>query len=143
MVGLVDEGSVRTSSPLPEPLADAARDVARALELAADWLNPGPTALLDFGLPTGFLGRCEIRRFDGLVVHLASRYDQVHFKLYAAVDQGPRSKHFDDLQRLEPTADELIAAAAWCQQHDPSEGFAGSLSAALDALGAGGVDERS
>src|SRR5439155_4943989 len=53
----------------------------------------------------------------------------------AAVDQGPRSKHFADLQRLEPTADELRAAAAWARTHDPSEGFHQELRGALRDLG--------
>lgn len=33
---------------------------------------------------------------DRLTVYLASRYDQIHLKLYTLVDQGP-GKHEDDL----------------------------------------------
>lgn len=44
-------------------------------------------------------------------------------------------KHVEDLRRLEPTADELRAAAAWARTHDPSEGFARELRGALRDLG--------
>ncbi len=71
----------------------------------------------------------------GLILYLADRRDQVFFKLYAAVDQGPRSKHFEDLRRLGPTADELRAAAAWARMHDPSECFRVELRGALRDLG--------
>ena len=69
------------------------------------------------------------------MLHLADRRDQIFFKLYAAADQGPRSKHFEDLRRLEATPDELHAAAAWAQTHDPSEGFGSELRRALRDLG--------
>jgi len=81
------------------------------------------------------LERTHRREWAGLVLHIADRRDQIFFKLYAAVDQGPRSKHFDDLRRLEPTVDELRAAAAWARTHDPSEGFREELRGALRDLG--------
>lgn len=67
-------------------------------------------------------------------MHLAGRKDQIFFKLYACVDQGPGSKHAVDLDRLEPSTEELQEAAAWCTTHDPSEGFAQQLELALRAL---------
>ena len=51
------------------------------------------------------------------------------------VDQGPRSKHFDDLRRLNPSSAELRAAAAWARSHDPSEAFNTELQGALRDLG--------
>jgi hypothetical protein len=75
------------------------------------------------------------RRFGGLIVHIAGRFDQICFKLYASVDQGPRSKHAADLKRLNPSSLELEGAAAWCTTHDPSAGFAEQLALALAALG--------
>lgn len=68
----------------------------------------------------------------------ASRVDQVHFKLYAAVDQA--GKHLRDLEALNPTDDELIAAALWTRRHDPSEGFLGPLREALRYFGVRDVD---
>lgn len=123
VVALVDGRALLPAEQLPAPLADAARVVARDFGLAEGWLNAGPTALLDFGLPEGFYERAHRRTYgDGLEVLFASRLDQVHFKLYAAADQGA-GKHLDDLQALEPTANELLATARWSRTHDPSEGY--------------------
>lgn len=135
VVALVEDGIALPVVALPGPLRAAVADTARVLRLPNDWLNTGPRSLMDFGLPPGSLGRAHRREWGGLVLHLADRRDQICFKLYAAVDQGPRSKHFDDLRRLRPTADELRAAAAWAQSHDTSETFASELAAALHDLG--------
>lgn len=66
---------------------------------------------------------------------MAGRFDQICFKLYAAVDQGVGSKHAADLQRLDPTPEELLTAARWSRTHDPSDGYREVLAATLDALG--------
>lgn len=120
--------------PVPEPLRDAVIDVGRAFGLADDWLNTGPDSLLDLGLPDGFVERLERRDYGGLVAWLAGRFDMVCFKLYAAVDQGHRSRHFQDLRDLEPGHDDLLAAARWAMSHDPSPGFRSLLVETLRAL---------
>jgi hypothetical protein len=121
--------------PLPGALRDAVIDVGRTYGLADDWLNTGPDSLLDLGLPDGFTGRLERRDFGGLVAWLAGRFDMVCFKLFAAVDQGPRSRHFQDLRDLDPDRDDLLAAARWATSHDPSSGFRSLLVETLWALG--------
>ena len=135
IVAIVRAGSYVTAKPLPDFLLAAVRDVAAVAGLAEDWLNPGPTSLLDFGLPADFEYRVETQRYGGLVLHIASRFDQICFKLHACVDQGPRSKHAQDLRTLQPTPDELRTAATWCTTQDPSEGFAGQLAFALREFG--------
>jgi hypothetical protein len=140
VVALMQSNKLNRAEPLPVPLRDAITDVASTLGLADDWLNPGPTSLLDHGLPEGFEKRLTSRTFGGLVVHIASRGDQICFKFYAAVDQGPRSKHVQDLQKLAPSRDELIAAARWARTHDPSEGFRLICVDALASFGIGDVD---
>lgn len=135
ILAVVEAGEYVSAKPLPGFLLAAVRDVAVATGLPEDWLNAGPASLLDFGLPEGFAERLDTRRFGGLVLHLASRFDQICFKLYASVDQGPQSKHASDLKRLGASSDELARAAAWCKTHDPSEGFNEQLGLALDALG--------
>jgi Nucleotidyltransferase of unknown function (DUF6036) len=129
-----------SAKPLPAAL-EAARDrVARDFSLPVEWLNPGPTDLLEFGLPEEFLKRLERRDYGaGLTVYFASRYDQIHFKLYALVDQGP-GKHEADLRALSPTEEELLAAARWSTSHDPSEGHAQLLRDVLAHLGVDDVD---
>lgn len=128
--------------PMPEPLRLAVADVGRAYGLATDWLNLGPEALLDLGLPDGFATRLERHDFGGLVTWLAGRFDMVCFKLYAAVDQGERSRHFQDLVDLRPEADELVAAAHWTVSQDPSPGFRSVLAAMLVHLGVEDPDAR-
>lgn len=123
-VALIEAGRWVSARPVPSMLARAIEDTAQALELPTDWFNSGPTDLLDFGLPTGFADRTHRRVFGALTLHLASRQDQVAFKLYAAADRWPaKDRHIQDLQRLQPSKAELQDAAAWCRTQDPSEGF--------------------
>jgi hypothetical protein len=143
IVAIRSGGDLESADPLPDGLL-AARDlVARDFSLLPRWLNPGPAKLLEFGLPDGFAERLERRDYDaGLVVYFASRYDQIHFKLYAAVDEGGPGKHEADLRALDPTEAELIAAARWSRSHDPSSGYAEELRGALEFLGVSDVDLR-
>ena len=73
------------------------------------------------------------------MVNFASRLDQIHFKLYALVDQGA-GKHEQDLRALKPTAEELMQAARWTRTHDPSPGFEEMLERALRHLGVENAD---
>jgi hypothetical protein len=142
LLALRFDDELSSAKPMPAEL-EAARDrVARDFSLPAGWLNPGPTDLLDFGLPERFMDRLERRDYgEALVVYFASRYDQIHLKLYALVDQGP-GKHENDLLALSPSEEELVAAARWSRSHDPSpsEGYAQALRDVLTHLGAEDVD---
>jgi hypothetical protein len=140
LVALIEDGGLVDPKPLPEGLIAARDRIARDFGLDADWLNAAPSSLLDFGLPDGFVGRLESRRYGpALTVHLASRFDQIHFKLYALVDQGP-GKHEADLRALAPSREELLQAARWSTTHDPSDGFRQELLAALKHLGVEDAD---
>jgi len=135
LVGLKLGDQLVKPVPLPEALREAAEDVAKLMKLSPGWLNAGPASMLDLGLPDGFLERTSRREYGGLVIHLASRYDQICFKVYAAADDSPRGKHFADLRQLAPSPDELRSAAAWVITHDSSEGFRQILDQVLAALG--------
>jgi hypothetical protein len=74
-----------------------------------------------------------------LVVHFASRFDQIHFKLFAMVDQGG-GRHEADLRALSPTPGELTAAARWSITQDPSPGYRLVLADALRVLGVDNAD---
>ncbi len=135
LVAIAEEGELRSANPLPEPLRLARDRVARDFGLDENWLNAGPTDLLKWGLPDGFMSRVITRRYgDALAVHFASRLDQIHFKLFAMVDQGG-GRHEADLRALQPGRDELIAAARWSVTQDPSPGYKMVLKEALGALG--------
>ena len=128
------------ADPLPETLLEAVAEIARDFSLPLDWLNAGPSSLLDFGLPSGFESRLERREYGGfLTIWLASRLDQIHFKLYAVTDQGP-GKHEQDLRALDPAPSELLDAARWAITHDPSSGFRQELLHALASLGVEDAD---
>lgn len=154
LLGLVDRPTadidvVRFSTPvgyrkadvLPGFLTAAVRDVGEALGLGPAWLNPGPAGLIDFGLPPGLANRVTVRRYAGLELHVPAREDLIFFKLYAAVDQGERSKHFVDLQGMAATTGELLAAGRWSRTHDPSPGFLVELRRVLAALGVEAPDD--
>jgi len=115
---------IKPMRPMPEPLRIAIVDVARTYGLASDWVNLGPESLLDLGLPDGFVERLERHDHGGLVTWLADR-----------VDQGPRSRHLQDLRELRPDRDELLAAARWSVTHDPSPGYRSLLVDTLRQLG--------
>ena len=135
LVAIADGGELLPASPLPDALREARDRVARDFDLDPNWLKAGPTDLLKWGLPEGFMNRIVTRRYgDDLTVHFASRFDQIHFKLFAMVDQAG-GRHEADLRALHPSEPELIAAARWSMTQDPSPGYRTVLTEALKALG--------
>lgn len=122
------------AKPLNLVLVEAAKKVQRDFNLKENWLNAGPASVMDFGLPEGLMNRVETRNYGkNLIIHFLTRYDQIHFKLYAAVDQGGR--HVDDLLVLKPTAEELENAARWSMTHDISDGYKTVLKSFLEQIG--------
>jgi hypothetical protein len=134
LVALIDKGEFISAKPLPNPLMQAIEDVAIAFNMSKDWISIGPSDLLTLGLPYGFKSRMSTIRYGALTIHLAGRFDQICFKLYATVDQGPTSKHYTDLKYLKPNKNELEEAKQWCITHDPSEGFVTELEAVVNEL---------
>jgi hypothetical protein len=140
VLAIAEDGELRLAEPLPPALLTARAAVAADFGLAENWLNAGPTDLLKWGLPRGLMSRVVTRSYGtGLIVHFASRFDQVHFKLFAMVDQGG-GRHEADLRALNPTQGELIAAARWSITQDPSPGYNSVLVDALRALGVEDAD---
>ena len=127
--------------PFPEELEKAIGKVARDFALTDNWFNAGPASALDFGLPEGVINRAETHEYGTLLtVRFFSRYDQIHFKLYAAVDQG--GKHYEDLLALKPRAEELFDAAVWSMTHDVSEPYRDEVKKLLIGMGYKNVAER-
>lgn len=135
LLAIMDKGNLISANPIPEGLLKEITAVGTALNLGIHWVNGGPTSLLNSGLPEGFEERLVIKHYDALTIHFASRMDQICFKLYAAIDHGPTSKHFSDLLSLKPTHDELLTARQWCLTQDVSINFSDMLTQALNALG--------
>lgn len=143
-IGLIDRATkdidVLGPPQLPPEFWEAAQTTANFFQLPHNWINLGPSSLWNSGLPRG----CQERLIPLILPSTAallryaliSRFDQIHLKLYAAVDQGP-SRHVQDLMRLQPTEEELLSAAQWCLTQDVSEAFRGVL---LDMLHKQGWD---
>jgi hypothetical protein len=147
VVALMDEeGVLLDPAPLPQALIRAAHEVALDLGLQQDWLNNGPSSgdggLFRLGLPEGFVERLTwVTIGERLTIGFISRYDQIHFKLYAAVDQSG-SYHAEDLRELHPSDAELLDAAGWTRTHDPSEGYRQGLQWFLQEFGYGHLVDR-
>lgn len=142
VVASVVDGKDTDPEPFSAPLKRAIQRVGVDHGLPEDWLNSGPRDNQRLGLPKGLVGRAMVKEYGPLLkVRFIDRIDQIHFKLYASVDQGP-GKHVDDLMALAPDADELEAAATWAMTHDVSEAFKETLLQALRVLGFEDVASR-
>jgi hypothetical protein len=147
VVALLD-GSMHLVDPEPLPaiLLEEAGKVALDLDLDRNWLNNGPSkgdgGLFRSGLPEGFVSR--LTRYEigeHLTLHLIGRYDQIHFKLFAAVDRFG-GYHAEDMRKLTPTDEELLAAARWSMTQDPSEGYRQSLQRLMEHFGYGHLSQK-
>lgn len=118
--------------PLPDALTAAVERVARDYGLRSDWMNAAAGMQWLTGLPDGFDEGLEWRRFGALHVGFAGRASLIALKLFAAVDQGSESVHFQDLVGLEPTDGELDVAAEWVSRQDPVEYFADQVAEEVD-----------
>jgi hypothetical protein len=139
-------GDLISPDPLPSYLLNTAKEVARDLGLAVDWLNNGPSrdagGIFQLGLPEGIASRLHARTYgDRLTIHFIGRFDQIHLKLYAAVDSG-EGTHLDDLLSLKPDDVELETAARWAMTHDVSPAFRMILKDMLRQFGYESVANR-
>jgi hypothetical protein len=120
--------------PLPEPLASAVRRVARDFGLEEDWLNTDvarqwhPSA----GMPPGLTEDIEWHHFGALHIGVPGRLPMIMLKLFATLDQGPRSVHAQDLIRLRPSDEALEHARAWVATQDASEEIHAHLDQAVE-----------
>ena len=143
---LNDEEQLCSPDPLPPDILYEAEMVGDLLALPDNWLNNGPSrepgGLFQLGLPNGMRDRLTRRDYgDRLTVYFVSRLDQIHFKVFAAVDGGP-GRHVDDLRELNPTADEMELAGRWAMTHDVSDGFLRVLKSMFKQMGYSDVADR-
>ena len=133
--------TIQRITKFPEWLVEAANKVGRDFDLPENWLNLGPASQVESGLPEGFEKRL-VKMVYGqyLTIYFISRIDQIHFKLYAAVDQN--GYHVQDLFALKPTEIEMEMAANWVVTQDVSEVFKTLLKDFLETHNHGSVAKR-
>lgn len=133
----MEAGEPITAKPLPDWLLRAAKNVAAQLGLMEKWFTAGPSddSFFRFGFPEGMVERLVPRDYgSNLRISFLDRRDQIFFKLYATADSD-KGRHYEDLLDLEPSEEELLAAARWTRTQDPSEGFLFVLGKVLKELG--------
>ena len=120
LLAMVDGDRMSGLDSVRDALETAAQIVSEQLGLAERWLDPHPAEMNRQGLPEGLLERTTPKPYGELTIRFISRYDQIHLKLYALVDQGG-GKHLDDFLALKPKDDEVRAAFHWVltQEADP------------------------
>lgn len=142
MAGVDPKRGLVDPRPLSEALRSAADKVARELQLDPHWLNTGPADQVLAGLPEGFLSRLTRHDYGTcLTIYYPDRFDLIHLKLFAIMDQGP-GRHVSDLQALKPTEEELLQAARWVLTQDAGEVFPQIVRNTLTALGHGNLADR-
>lgn len=136
-----DKRTIQRITKFPEWLVEAANKVGRDFDLPENWLNLGPASQVESELPEGFEKRL-VKKVYGqyLTVYFISRLDQIHFKLYAAVDQN--GYHVQDLFALKPTEIEMEMAAKWVITQDVSDVFKALLRDFLEINGYGDIAKR-
>lgn len=122
--GLGQTVTLLPPDPLPDVLQEVIATVARDFSLPEDWMNTEIGAQWRQGLPPWLGKDLTWRRYQGLTVGLVGRRTLMALKLFAAVDQGSRSVHYQDLVALSLAPAELEAAAEWVMTQDASEAFA-------------------
>jgi hypothetical protein len=132
---------IQRITKFPDWLIEASNKAGRDFDLPENWLNLGLASQVESGLPEGFEKRL-VKKVYGqyLTVYFISRVDQIHFKLYAAVDQD--DYHVQDLFVLKPTEIEMEMAAKWVITQDVSEVFKALLKDFLEMHNYGAIAKR-
>ena len=128
---------LQPDKPLAPQFTELVAEVGRELGIKQEWLNFGPAPLVEFGLPQGLERRLKRKSFGRcLALHLVSRLDQIHLKIYATMDPKTRLEtHLGDLLDLEPTEAEAQAAVDWLLSRKTSLAFRRKLKQVLDRIG--------
>ncbi len=130
-----DDGLVLVPvEPWPSPLVDSVSQVARDFALPADWLNTVIGVQWEMGFPPHFESDIDWRTYSALTVGFVGRRGLIPLKLFAAVDQGPDSIHWQDLLALRPTLTEIDMAADWVKGQDAGTAFQSFVDQAVKRL---------
>ncbi len=129
--------SFRPPDPLPPALYESIEIVGRDFGLSHDWMNTLVASIWDQGVPESLPDDILWRTYGSLEIGLVGRQTLISLKLYAIIDQGKQSKHFEDLIELCPTDGELNIAVAWVSEQDASPEFRQFVTEAVQHVKAG------
>lgn len=122
------------ASPFSPEFQAAIDTIARDYQLPGDWLNAVIDKQWKFGLPNELYVDIEWREYGALSVGYVGRTGLIPLKLFAVIDQGHNSKHWQDLIALSPNKEELASAAKWVRSQDAGQHFADFVDQALEEL---------
>tara|TARA_B100001094_G_C17582336_1_gene508014 strand:+ start:27 stop:554 length:528 start_codon:yes stop_codon:yes gene_type:complete len=95
---------------IPEDIAEAATEFAKAENLSLQWFNSGPTDLVKH-LPNDWQTTTQIiYQGDALTFMTLSRSNLLKAKIWAYCD---RTRDYDDILHMAPTPKELGDTAEW------------------------------
>jgi hypothetical protein len=121
---------------LPPDVERLVAEIGREYGIREDWFNFGAGPLIKFGFPPGMTTRLGRKSYGAcLTIYFISRYDQVHFKIYAAMHPKEGARHLGDLLDLKPQEDEVKAAISWLLGREVSAGFKAVLRQVLERIG--------
>ena len=121
---------------LPADVERLVAEIGIELDIQKDWFNFHASPLIAFGFPPNMTTRL-IRKSYGacLIVYFINRFDQVHFKMYAAMDPKDGTRHLSDLLDLKPKEHEVRAAVSWLLGREASPEFKAALCQVLERIG--------
>ena len=132
-------------SALDESIKKAILRIHKDFNLEENWFNIQTGALFtSLHFPKGILERTIKREFgNNVIIHFLDRYDQIHFKLYAALDnETRRAVHLSDLLALSPSETEICEAAKWLLTRPSGEFYKHALQNLLEQIGFGHVAKK-
>ena len=127
---------ISEAKSLPADVKRLVAEIGIESGIREDWLNFDASPLIAFGFPPSMRTRL-IKKSYGicLTVYFISRFDQVHFKMYAAMDPKDGTRHLGDLLDLKPRENEVRAAISWLLGRKASPEFKAALCQVLERIG--------
>lgn len=116
------DGSIFAATSIPPEVEAAALAIANLRDLDPNWFNADASLIFGGRFPQGYETRLTSETFGGLTVWWVAPGDLVAFKLYAnlrTIDKQP-NRHRQDLERLEPSQQQVTAAIAWIESIVPA-----------------------
>lgn len=131
-----DDVEILEDKTLPADVQGLVAEIGSELGIREDWMNFDASPLIAFGFPPNLTTRLVKKSYGAcLTVYFINRFDQVHFKMFAAMDPKDGTRHLSDLLDLKPQEYEVKAAVSWLLGRKVSPEFKATLRQLLDRIG--------